>query len=136
MIGAVNGVVRAVDPSSTQPAVTAEEEVPASSQPAMVPQERDALEGTTRAASPEIQEAGESSGAALPRDVGGSDARVLELARVPWAAAFEVSDVVEDDKEIATCNTLERGLAWARYAFDELILPTTSVSFFVRMTCL
>jgi hypothetical protein len=57
MVGAVNGVVGAVDPSSTQPAVAAEEEVPASSQPAMVPQERDALEGTTRAASPEIKEA-------------------------------------------------------------------------------
>jgi hypothetical protein len=27
------------------------------------------------------------------------------------------------------CNTLERGLVWARHAFDELILPATSVSF-------
>jgi hypothetical protein len=27
-------------------------------------------------------------------------------------------------------NTLERRLDWARRPFDELILPTTSVSFF------
>jgi hypothetical protein len=26
------------------------------------------------------------------------------------------------------CNTLERGLVWAHRAFDELILPVTSVS--------
>jgi hypothetical protein len=64
----------------------------------MVPQERDTPEGTTRVASSEIQEAGESSGAALPRDVRGSDARVIELARVPWTAAFEVSDDAEDNE--------------------------------------
>jgi hypothetical protein len=62
------------------------------------PQERDAPESATRAASPEIQEVGESSGAALPRDVRGSDARVLELARVPWAAAFEIGNDVKDDE--------------------------------------
>jgi hypothetical protein len=28
-----------------------------------------------------------------------------------------------------TCNTLERGLQWARHAFDELILASTSISF-------
>jgi hypothetical protein len=28
------------------------------------------------------------------------------------------------------CNTLERGLNYARRAFDELILPESSVSFF------
>jgi hypothetical protein len=76
----------------------------------------------------EIQEAGESSGVALPRDVGGNDARVLELARVPWAATFEVGDDVEDGEEAVACNTLERGLVWAHRAFDELILPVTSVS--------
>jgi hypothetical protein len=42
-----------------------------------------ATEGAMRAASPEIQEPGESSGAALLRDVRGSDARVLKLASVP-----------------------------------------------------
>jgi hypothetical protein len=28
-------------------------------------------------------------------------------------------------------NTLERGLNWAHRAFDEMILPATSVSFFL-----
>jgi hypothetical protein len=49
----------------------------------------------------------------------------------PWAAAFEAGDDAEDDEEAAACNTLERGLAWARCALDELILPATSVSFLV-----
>jgi hypothetical protein len=38
-------------------------------------------------------------------------------------------DDAEDDEEVATRNTLERGLNWAHHAFDEMILPTTSVSF-------
>jgi hypothetical protein len=46
----------------------------------------------------------------LPRGVGGNEAQVLELARAPWAAAFEVGDDAEDDEEAASCNTLERGL--------------------------
>jgi hypothetical protein len=29
-------------------------------------------------------------------------------------------------------HTLERGMTWARRAFDELILPATSVSFLVK----
>jgi hypothetical protein len=82
-----------------------------------------------RAASLEIQEAVESLGAALPRDVRGGDTRVLELARVPWTAAFEVGDDAEDDEEAAACNTLEHRLAWSHHAFDELILPMESVSF-------
>jgi hypothetical protein len=116
-------------PSSAQPIVTTEEEAPALSQPAVVPQEHNAPEGMARDAFWEIQEAGESSSAALPRDVGGGDAWVLELACIPWTAAFEVGDNAEDDEEATVCNTLERGLAWARCTFDELILPTTSVSF-------
>jgi hypothetical protein len=44
-------------------------------------------------------------------------------------AAFEVGDDTEDDEEAATCNTLERGLAWERRVFGELILLATSVSF-------
>jgi hypothetical protein len=31
-----------------------------------------------------------------------------------------------------TRHTLERGMTWARRAFDELILPATSVSFLVK----
>jgi hypothetical protein len=125
--GAAEEVVGAAEPWSPQPAVAAEE-VTAQSQPTTVPQEHDAPEGATRAASPEIHEARENSGAALPRDVGGSDVRVLELVGFSWAAAFEIGDVVEDDEEAVVCNTLERGLAWARRTFDELILPTMSLS--------
>jgi hypothetical protein len=129
MVGAVEEVARAAGPSSVQPVVAAEEEAPAMSLPAVVLQEHNAPEGTTRAASPKIQEVRESSGVALPQDVGGGDGRVLDLARVPWMVTFEVGDDIEDDEEAAACNTLERGLVWARRAFDELILPATSVSF-------
>jgi hypothetical protein len=38
-------------------------------------------------------------------------------------------DDTEDDEEVAARNTLERGLEWAHRAFNELILPATSVSF-------
>jgi hypothetical protein len=68
------------------------------------------------------------SGAALPRDAEVDDARILDLAHVLWAATFEVDNDAEEDAESTTCNTLERGLAWARRAFDELILPATLVS--------
>jgi hypothetical protein len=58
----------------------------------------------------------------------GSEARTLELACVSWAATFEPGDDTEDDEEVAARSTLERGLNWAHHAFDELILPATSVS--------
>jgi hypothetical protein len=58
------------------------------SQLTAAPQERDALEGATRAASIEVQEAEENSGATLPQGVGGGEGLVLELACAPWAAAF------------------------------------------------
>jgi hypothetical protein len=57
--------------------------------------------------------------------------QVLELACAPWAAALEVGDDIEYVEEDVACNTLEHGLAWACHAFDELILPSTSVSFLV-----
>jgi hypothetical protein len=95
----------------------------------MVPQEHNAPESMARAASLAIQEAEDSSGAALPRDVGGDGARILDLARVPWAATSEVGNDAEDDEESAECNTLECGLAWACHTFDELILPTMLVCF-------
>jgi hypothetical protein len=93
------------------------------SKPATAPQGRDAPEGTTRAASPEIQEVEEGMGAALSQGVASGEARALELACTPWAAAFEAGDDAEDDEEVAACNTLERGLEWARHAFHRLILP-------------
>jgi hypothetical protein len=89
----------------------------------------------TRDTSPEIQDAEENSGAALPQRVGSGEAQVLELAHSPWTAAFEVGDDAEDDEEAAVCNTLERGLAWARHALDKLILPVTLVSFLCTSTC-
>jgi hypothetical protein len=129
VVGTVEGVVGGAGPSSPRPVVAAVEEVLMPSQPAVAPQERDAPEGATRAASPEIQEAEENSGMALSQGVGSGEAQVLELACAPWAAAYEAGDDTEDDEEAAACNTLKRGLAWACHEFDELILPTTSVSF-------
>jgi hypothetical protein len=55
-----------------------------SSQPIAASQERDAPEGTTRAASPEIQEAEEGSRAALSQGAASGDALALDLARAPW----------------------------------------------------
>jgi hypothetical protein len=129
MAGTAEEVVGTAKPSSAEPIVATEEEVPVLSQPAMVALERDAPEGTTGASSPEIQEAEESSGGALPRDVKGSEVRALELACTPQATVFEVGDDVEDDQEAAACNTLESRLEWVRCAFNESILPATSVSF-------
>jgi hypothetical protein len=77
----------------------------------MAPQEHDAPEGATRATSPETQETSEGSGAALPWGVGGDDDRVLDIAHVPWAAAFEVGDDADEDEESAVCHTLEHGLS-------------------------
>jgi hypothetical protein len=50
------------------------------SEPAAAPQERVAPEGTTRASSPEIQDAEECTGAALLQGVAGSEAQTLEPA--------------------------------------------------------
>jgi hypothetical protein len=89
----------------------------------VAPQEHDAPEGATRAASPKIQEAEENSGATLSQGIGGGEAQPLELAYATWVASFEVGDIAEDDEEVAACNTLERGLAWECHTFDESILP-------------
>jgi hypothetical protein len=66
----------------------------------------------------------------LPGATGG-EAQALELARTSWAATSGLGDDIEDDEEVATRNSMERGLSWVRRAFDELILPATSVSFLV-----
>jgi hypothetical protein len=135
VVGTAEGVVGGAGPSSPRPAATAAEEVLVPSLPAVTPQERDAPEGATRAASPKIQEAEESSGAALSQGVGNGKAQVLELACAPWAATFEAGDDVEYEEEVAMCNTLERGLVWVHHAFGEMILPATSVSFLAWVTC-
>jgi hypothetical protein len=123
------GVVGVAGPSSLCPFAAAAEEVLVPGEPAAAPQEHVAPEGMTRVASPEIQEAVEDSGAALSKGAASGEAQALELAYIPWAAAFKAGDDAEDDDEVAARNTLECGLEWARRAFDMLILPTTSVSF-------
>jgi hypothetical protein len=99
-------------------------------EPAATPQEHVALE-CTRAASPEIQEAEADTSAALLQGAASGEAQTLELACTSWAPTSESGDDTEDDEEVATRNTLEHELNWARRAFDEMILPATSVSFLV-----
>jgi hypothetical protein len=106
-----------------------------SDEPTGAVQERAAPEGTTRAASPEIQDA-EEAGAALLQGASSGEAQPLELTCSSWADTSESGDDTEDDEEDAAHNTLERGLNWARRAFDELILPATSVSLLVWRSCL
>jgi hypothetical protein len=59
------GVVGEVGPLSPRPVVAAADEVLMLGETAETPQERVAPKGTTRAASPEIQETEEDTGAAL-----------------------------------------------------------------------
>jgi hypothetical protein len=100
-------------------------------EPAAVAQGPVASKTTTRAASPEIREAEEAE-ASLSQGVVGDEARTLELACASCAASSGLGADSEDDEEAASRNTLERGMTWACRAFDELILPATSVSFLVR----
>jgi hypothetical protein len=118
------GVVGEAGPLSPRPVAAA-----------VAPQERVAPEGTTRVASPEIQEAEEDTGTTLLQGTASSEAQTLELACTPWPAAFESGDDAEDDEEVVACNTLERELAWACRAFDELILLATLVRFLTLTTC-
>jgi hypothetical protein len=85
----------------------------------------------TRVASPEILEA-EETGASLSQGATSCEARTLELACASWAVTSGLDANSEDDEEVAACHTLECGMTWARDAFDELILPATSVSFLVK----
>jgi hypothetical protein len=61
----------------------------------------------------------------------GGDAQTLELACSSWATTTGLDADSENDEETAARHTLERGMNWAHLAFDELILPATSVSFLV-----
>jgi hypothetical protein len=99
-------------------------------EPAAVTQRPIAPETATRATSPEIKEV-EEVVASLSQGAAGNKSCTLELARVSWAASSGLGADSEGDEEAATRNTLERGLTWAHCAFDELILPVTSVSFLV-----
>jgi hypothetical protein len=115
--------------SSSSLAVAAEvDEVCVPDESAATVQEPVAPEGTTRAASQEIQEV-EETGASLSRGVAGPEVQALELACTSWAATSRSGDVFEGDEEVVARNTLECGLNWACRTFGELILPATLVSF-------
>jgi hypothetical protein len=100
-------------------------------EPATITQESAAPETMTRATTLEIQEV-EETGASLSQGAVGGEARTLELACTSWAATSRVDADSKDDEGAAACHTLERGMTWARCAFDELILPATSVSSLVK----
>jgi hypothetical protein len=70
--------------------------------------------------------------ASLSQGAAGGETRTLEFVCTSWAATSGLDADSEDDEEAATCHTLECGMTWARRAFDELILPTTSVSYLVK----
>jgi hypothetical protein len=63
--------------------------------------------------------------------VAGGEDQALELACTSWRATSGSDNISEDDEEVAAHSTLERGLNWVHRAFDEIILPATSVSFLV-----
>jgi hypothetical protein len=100
-------------------------------EPAAVVQGLAVPETVSRAITPEIQVAEETE-VSLSQGAAGSDARTLELARSSWATTNGRDADFEDDEEAAVHHTMERGMTWARWAFDELILPSTSVSFLVQ----
>jgi hypothetical protein len=113
---------------SLLPATPVDKAAPAVSLTISASQEHDVLGSAAGVASPEIQEAGEGSGAGLLSELEEGSARVSNLARFSWAAAFEVDTSVDEDEESAACRSIERGLLWAHRTFDELILPATTVS--------
>jgi hypothetical protein len=88
-------------------------------------------ETMTRATTPEIQEA-EETGASLSQGAVGDEARTLGLVCTLWAATSGLDADSEGEEEAVTRHTLERGMTWARCAFDELILPATSVCSLVK----
>jgi hypothetical protein len=126
--GATEVVVGAAGSLPSRPIAASDDEVRVPDEPAATIQEQVAPEDTTRVASPEIQEVEEAGAAALMGAARGR-AQPVELACTSWAATSESGDDTEDDEEATAHNTLERGRNWARRAFDELILPATSVSF-------
>jgi hypothetical protein len=126
---AVEGVVGEAEPSSPRPAATTVEDAPAPDELPATPQEHVAPEDTTRAASLEVQEVKEGTGAALLQGAASSEAQTRELTCTLWVATSEFGNDAKDDEEVVARNTLECGLNWAHRAFDELILPATSVSF-------
>jgi hypothetical protein len=66
-------------------------------------------ETVARTTTPEIQVA-EEMGAPLSHGAARGDARTLELVCSSWAATTRLDADFEDDEEVATCHTLERGM--------------------------
>jgi hypothetical protein len=100
-------------------------------EPTAIAQESAIPETVARAATLEVQVA-EETGAPLSQGAMGGKARTLELARTSWEATSGLDADSEDDEEATAHHTLERGMTWARQTFNELILPTTLVSFLVK----
>jgi hypothetical protein len=100
-------------------------------EPATIAQESAVPETVARAATPEIQVAEEME-ASLPQGATGGEAQTLELVCTSWAATSGLDANFEDDEEATTCHTLEHEMTWASWAFDELVLPATLVSFLVK----
>jgi hypothetical protein len=117
--------------SSPRSVTVGADEVVVLDEPTAALQEHVSPKDTTRTASPEILEAEEGAGAALLQGTERGEAQALRLTRTSWASTSITGDDTEDGEEVAAHNTLERGLDWVRCAFDELILPATSVSFLI-----
>jgi hypothetical protein len=77
-------VVGESGPSSPRLVTAAAEEVPTLSEPTAALKEHVAPEGTTQAASPEIQEAEEDTGTTLLQGAASGQDQSLELACTPW----------------------------------------------------
>jgi hypothetical protein len=99
--------------------------------PDAIAQESAVPEMVARATTSEIQVV-EETGASLPQGAVGGKARTLELACTSWAATSGLDSDSEDNEEATARHTLECWMTWARRAFDELILPATSVSLLVK----
>jgi hypothetical protein len=94
-INTTEAVVREAGSSPPHPVAAGADEVRALDEPATTVQERVAPETTTRAASPEIQDA-EETGASLSQGATSGEAQALELACTPWAATFGSVDDIKD----------------------------------------
>jgi hypothetical protein len=95
---------------------------------AIVAQESAVPETVDRVTTPEIQVAEETE-VSLSQGAVRGETRTLELACTSWAVTSGLDANSEDDEKAAARHTLEHGMTWAHRAFDELILPATSVSF-------
>lgn len=75
-----------------------------------------------------IQEVWEGSGAGLLPELEENGTPITDLVCSTWAATYEVDALDDEGEEAVSCCRLKRGLGWAHRAFDELILPATTVS--------